>query len=153
MWIAGDDSLQIYILSVPSVEVAVMVTVFPFPAFLVVTIPLAFTVSYFLLSDFCETFLIVTFLGVIFAVSCTFFPAASFLEGAEILIFDALTVVSVSPPTPSAPSSMRAQRLEDICGTKGIAARQAQPPICVGVTGRIAQYVLKVNRTYWAILY
>ena len=39
-------------LFVPSVEVAVIVTVLPFPAFFVVTTPLAFTVAHFVFEDF-----------------------------------------------------------------------------------------------------
>ena len=54
-------------------------TVFPFPAFLVVTTPLEFTVAYFLLLLLYVSFLFTFFPGVTVAFIVTFFPAVTFV--------------------------------------------------------------------------
>ena len=59
----------------PSVAIAVILTVFPFPAFFAFTIPLDDTVAYFLLLDFHLTDLLACPVTVTTAFSLIFFPA------------------------------------------------------------------------------
>ena len=59
----------------PSVAIAVIFTVFLLAAFFVVTIPLAFTVAYFVFADVQRSFVFAFFVAVILAFSFSFFPA------------------------------------------------------------------------------
>ena len=69
-----------------SLAVAVMVTVFPAPAALVVTTPLALTVAYFVLLDFHATAGLVALEGVTLAFTVTFPPAGTVVLSADRVI-------------------------------------------------------------------
>lgn len=76
----------------PSLAVAVIVTVLPPAFFLKVTRPLESTVAYLVLLDFHVTALLVALEGVTVAFSCTFLPAATLREGvAETATFVTFT--------------------------------------------------------------
>ncbi len=77
--------LQVAFLPLPSLVAAVTVTVFPIPAFFRESFPFWSIVAYFLLLVFHVTALLLALDGVMSTVSLTFFPAASFLDGALIV--------------------------------------------------------------------
>lgn len=75
---------MLFFFPLPSVALAVMVTVLPFPAFLVVTTPLELTVAYFVLLDFHVSFLFKFLVGLTVARTVTFLPA--FLPSSCLLL-------------------------------------------------------------------
>ena len=82
----------------PSFAVAVIMTVFPPAAFLIVTIPLLFTVAYLVLLDFQVTALFVALAGDTATLSLSFFPAAILLLEPMILSFFTITPFPIFPP-------------------------------------------------------
>ena len=71
----------------PSVETALIVTVFPLPAFLAVTTPLEFTVAYFLLDVLQARALLAVLPAFTEALTVTFRPAGSVFFWQERVIF------------------------------------------------------------------
>lgn len=74
-------------LRLPSLAVAVILTVCPRPFFLAVTIPLLFTVAHFFFEELHFTFLFVAFEGEINTLSFRFLPALRAVLEAWIFIF------------------------------------------------------------------
>lgn len=93
----------------PSFAVAVSVTVFPLPAFFVVTFPVDETVAYFVLLLFQVTALFAAFAGVTIALSYTDLPYATIFVALEIDILETFTGVGFGSGAGGFPSTFTSQ--------------------------------------------